>query len=144
MNYSVYSLWRSDARGVTLAAEIRPDDAPPPEGTLTNSTRPPVQGETIVCRMASGLPENIADELARAYIETMEARARGANVTVGGKRMPLDAGRPTIATLAIKHSVLRWPKKRRNMDLRRHGYDPDGADGKMHRTIFAALTKQCD
>lgn len=125
--FSVYSIWRSDSKGVSLAAEIRPDDDPPPDGILVEvPDRAPAMGETVVCRMTAGMTEQVADEMAQAYIETMESMAREAGATVGSKRSPADApGRPSIPALALKHSTLCWPKKKRNADLRRH---PDGPD----------------
>ncbi len=45
--------------------------------------------------------------------------------------------RPSLNELAHQHASRRWPKKKRNADLRRHGYDPDGADGEIYRDAFA-------
>lgn len=45
--------------------------------------------------------------------------------------------KPSLNELAHQHASRRWPKKKRNADLRRHGYDPDGADGALYRDAFA-------
>lgn len=44
--------------------------------------------------------------------------------------------RPSLTELAHQHALRRWPRKKRNADLRRHGYDPDGADGELYRDAF--------
>lgn len=44
--------------------------------------------------------------------------------------------RPSLAELAARHAAARWPKKKRNADLRRHGYDPDGEHGAIYRDAF--------
>lgn len=46
--------------------------------------------------------------------------------------------RPSLADLAHRHARNRVPKKKRNADLRRLGYDPDGPDGESYRRFFHA------
>ncbi len=43
---------------------------------------------------------------------------------------------PSLAELAAGHAARRLPKKRRNADLRRCGYDPDGEDGAAYRRLL--------
>lgn len=45
--------------------------------------------------------------------------------------------KPSLAELAARHAARRWPKKKRNADLRRWGYEPDGAHGATYRAAFA-------
>lgn len=44
--------------------------------------------------------------------------------------------RPTLAELAADHSQRRLPRKKRNIELRQAGYDPDGTDGKVYRDLL--------
>lgn len=139
--FSVYSVWHDPGDGFLNLEAVVTDEDPPPGKLLDRmpSGRPPA-GERWVYCMAAGLPEETADDLARAYVATMETRATelGARIDTPGI-MAGDERKPSLAALALKHSSLRWPKKKRNADLRTNGYDPDGEDGKTHRIIFHAL-----
>lgn len=46
------------------------------------------------------------------------------------------ASRPSLQSMAEAHARLRWPKKKRNADLRANGYDPDGSDGADYRRFL--------
>ena len=47
--------------------------------------------------------------------------------------------RPTLLELAQRHAAAGFSRKTSNADLRRHGYDPDGADGRHYRAHFTRL-----
>lgn len=51
--------------------------------------------------------------------------------------------RPTLEQLAAEHARHRFTKKRRNADLRQHGYDPDGNDGHEYRLLFNREVERC-
>lgn len=44
--------------------------------------------------------------------------------------------RPSLNDLAAQHAQKHWPKKKRNAELRRWGYDPDGEHGLIYRSAF--------
>ena len=50
--------------------------------------------------------------------------------------IPIRHVRPSLVVLAELHADLRWPRKRRNADLRAWGYDIDGKDGSAYRRHF--------
>jgi len=43
---------------------------------------------------------------------------------------------PSLNELADLHAAQRWPRRKREADLRRHGYDPAGAHGDIYRDAF--------
>jgi hypothetical protein len=51
---------------------------------------------------------------------------------------------PSLIELAAVHAKRRWTKKRRNADLRRCGYNPDGPDGKLYRAHFERMCRMAD
>ena len=44
--------------------------------------------------------------------------------------------KPTLEELAAQHAARRLPQKKRNQELRAHGYDPDGEEGKVYRKLL--------
>jgi len=90
----------------------RPDGAPPPYDDAT--------------KVAEGLS---VDE----YEQITESAAAQLAAEHG---MEIQHARPAIITLAALHAELHWTRKKRNADLRRWGYDPDGEDGKRYRVFF--------
>lgn len=70
--------------------------------------------------IASGLAEPMARMVACLYIELMadEAERMGAHVLQDGER-------PEIDRLAARHAIRGLSRKRRNAELRSHGYEPD-------------------
>lgn len=83
---------------------VQTEDEPVPEGYAV---------------IASGLSEEMADIIACLYIQIMEDEAR----RFGAKVLPENEP-PTLALLAARHALHGLSRKRRNADLRQHGYAP--------------------
>lgn len=52
--------------------------------------------------------------------------------------------RPSLTELAALHVERRLTKKERNAELRQHGYDPDGDDGRTYRRAYATARQSRD
>lgn len=90
----------------------RPDGAPPPHD----------DAEKIADGLSAGEYQSICAEFARQL-----SAEHG---------IPVKHIRPSLVVLAELHADLRWSKKRRCIDLKKWGYDPDGDEGRAHNRHF--------
>jgi hypothetical protein len=96
--------------------------------------------EMLESALAAGEPATRPPTPAEIHADLTEAFSIGGwQAAANADATRLGAEPPPADLLAAGHAAMRWPKKKRNADLRRWRLDPDGPDGAAHRRAFVTL-----